>query len=140
LSPQNRRIKFACAIGHKVIGGKAAAQEGARLEPESNYDLTQLSWAAVKGDKALVKLLLDKGAKLESIDKEFGRTPMLWAAIEGQEGVVKLLLEKGAALESKDNNHGRTPLSYVAEEGHKAVVKLLLERGTKLETKDRDYD
>ena len=49
-----------------------------------------------------MKLLLEKGAELESKDTEYGRTPLSWAAGNGHEAVVKLLLEKGAELESKD--------------------------------------
>ncbi len=60
-----------------------------------------LSWAAKKGHKAVVKLLLEKGAELESKDKR-GWTPLSWAAKKGHEAVVKLLLEKGTELESKD--------------------------------------
>jgi ankyrin repeat protein len=41
----------------------------------------------------VVKLLLKKGAKVESKDK-MGMTPLDWAAGEGHEAVVKLL-EKG---------------------------------------------
>ena len=48
------------------------------------------------GHEAVVKLLLEKGAELETKDKDYGRTPLLWAAENGHEAVVKLLLEKGA--------------------------------------------
>jgi ankyrin repeat protein len=41
-----------------------------------------------------VKLLLEKGAKLETKAND-GRTPLLLAAGKGREAVVKLLLEKG---------------------------------------------
>jgi ankyrin repeat protein len=79
------------------------------------------------GTRAVVKLLLEKGAAVESKDRD-GRTPLSWAAAQnGHEAVVKLLLEKGKAeLESKDKD-GRTPLSWAAGNGHEAVVKLLLE-------------
>ena len=59
-----------------------------------------------------MKLLLEKGAELESKDDEYGQTPLSRAAGEGHEAVVKLLLEKGAELESKDDTNGRTPLSW----------------------------
>ena len=49
-----------------------------------------------------MKLLLEKGAELESKDTYYGQTPLSWAAEKGHEAVVKLLLEKGAELESKD--------------------------------------
>jgi ankyrin repeat protein len=72
----------------------------------------------------VVKLLLEKGAELESKDSEWGQTPLSWAAEKGHEAVVKLLLEKGAELDSKDKG-GQTPLSWAAQNGHEAVVKLL---------------
>jgi ankyrin repeat protein len=50
----------------------------------------------------VVKLLLDKGAKLESREDHYGQTPLIWAAKNGNDMVVKPLLEKGAKLESKD--------------------------------------
>jgi ankyrin repeat protein len=64
-----------------------------------------------------VKLLLEKGAELESKDTTYGRTPLSWAAENGHEAVVKLLLEKGAELESKDTTYGQTPLSWAAGMG-----------------------
>ncbi|KAF2191875.1 hypothetical protein K469DRAFT_344388 [Zopfia rhizophila CBS 207.26] len=99
---------------------------------------TLLSHAAGRGHEAVVKLLLEKGAALESKSNS-GRTPLSWAAQNGHEAVVvKLLLEKGAVLESKSNS-GRTPLSWAAQNGHEAVAKLLLEKGAVLESKDKDY-
>jgi ankyrin repeat protein len=81
----------------------------------------------MKGHEAVVELLLEKGADMESRDMNYGQTPLWCAAKEGHEAVVKLLLEKGADVESKDRV-GRTPLSGAARGGHKAVVKLLLEK------------
>ena len=43
-----------------------------------------------------MKLLLQKGAELETKDKFYGRTPLSYAAEKGHEAVVKLLLQKGA--------------------------------------------
>jgi hypothetical protein len=58
------------------------------------YDSTLL-WAVMNGHEAVVRLLLEKGAELESKDSE-GQTPLSWAAAKGHEAVVQLLLEKGA--------------------------------------------
>jgi len=71
-----------------------------------------------------VKLLLDKGAELETKD-DSSQTPLSWAARNGHEAIVKLLLDKGAELETKDDS-SQTPLSWAAENGHEAIVKLLL--------------
>jgi hypothetical protein len=103
---------------------------------KDSWGRTPLSWAAIRGHEAVVKLLLEKGAELESKDNGSGRTPLSWAAEKGHETVVKLLLEKGAELESKDKDEGRTPLWWAAVRGHEAVVKLLLEKGAELESKD----
>jgi ankyrin repeat protein len=84
----------------------------------------------------VVKLLLEKGAELETKSKRDGRTPLSYAAGSGHEAVVKLLLGKGVELETK-SNYGQTPLSYAAERGHEAVVKLLLKKGATLESKSK---
>jgi ankyrin repeat protein len=84
-----------------------------------------------------VKLLLDKGAELETKDTEYGQTPLLWAAEKGHEAVVKLLLDKGAELETKDTEYGQTPLSWAAWNGHEAVVRLLLDNGADISIENR---
>ncbi|KAK4210289.1 hypothetical protein QBC37DRAFT_35880 [Rhypophila decipiens] len=94
---------------------------------------------ARNGDMAVVQLLLEKNADLETKDTEYGRTPLSWAARNGHEAVVKVLLEKNADLETKDTKYGRTPLSWAAENGHEAVVKVLLEKNADLETKDTKF-
>jgi len=100
-----------------------------------SYGRTPLSWAAVFGREAVVKLLIESGAEIETKDKDWGRTPLSWAARQDREAVVKLLLDKGAEIEKKDNQ-GQTPLSWAARQGREAVVKLLLDKGAEIEKKD----
>ncbi|KAF1970588.1 ankyrin, partial [Bimuria novae-zelandiae CBS 107.79] len=74
---------------------------------DKEYDQVQLLVAAQYGHEAVVELLLNKGADLETKDKN-GQTPFLRAAEGGHKAVVELLLDKGADLETKGKN-GRTP-------------------------------
>ncbi|OBT67655.1 hypothetical protein VE03_03419 [Pseudogymnoascus sp. 23342-1-I1] len=57
--------------------------------------------ATDNGNEALVNLLLEKGADVDSKDS-YGRTPLSWATEKGNEAAVKLLLEKGATVDSTD--------------------------------------
>ena len=69
------------------------------------------------GHEAVVKLLLEKGADVESKDRCMAGRRCRGLRENGHEAVVKLLLEKGADVESKDQTYGQTPLSWAAENG-----------------------
>jgi ankyrin repeat protein len=98
---------------------------------------TDIMLASYYGHRVIVKLLLEKGAEIESKDDEYGRTPLSWAAKNGHKEIVKLLLDKGADMEAKDKD-GRTPLSLAADMECEAVVKLLLEKGADIEARNKD--
>ncbi|KAI5460980.1 hypothetical protein BGZ63DRAFT_455093 [Mariannaea sp. PMI_226] len=106
------------------------------LGRETPWYLTDLMVASHYGHDAIVKLLLDKGANIEAVDK-YKETPLSWAIENGHEAIVKLLLEKGANIEVMDN-HDRTLLYRAIENGHEAIVKLLLEKVSNVEVKHGD--
>jgi len=122
---------------HEAVRGYT--QDWHHVDLKDSYSRTPLSYAAENGHKAVVQLLLDKGANLENRDeRRYSQTPLSWAAERGHEAVVRLLLDKGANLEAKDED-GRTPLSWAAKGGHEAVVWLLLDKGANLEAKDERF-
>jgi ankyrin repeat protein len=57
-----------------------------------------LSRAAEKGDKRIVKLLLEKGA-LPDFEDRYGWTPLLRAVESGSVAVIKLLLAKKVKMD-----------------------------------------
>ncbi|KAH6714510.1 hypothetical protein BKA61DRAFT_360647, partial [Leptodontidium sp. MPI-SDFR-AT-0119] len=67
---------------------------------EYRNERSPLSYAAERGQEAVVRLLLEKGADVESKCNS-SQTPLSWAAARGEEAVVRLLLEKSADVESK---------------------------------------
>ena len=91
------------------------------------YGRTPLVWAAHKGHKEVVQLLLERGAE-PNIANSCGDTPLLKAAYRGHNDVVQLLLDEGADP-NKVNTEGATPLLWAAAHGKKDVVRLLLDRG-----------
>ena len=104
----------------------ALLRNGHDPNAKDTYDRSPLSWAADKGHELVARLLVEKGADVESKDAKDGRTPLLWAAGKGHESVVRLLLATdGVDPDSKDRKD-RTPLSKAAGKGHESVVRLLL--------------
>ncbi|KAL8303409.1 hypothetical protein RB594_008411 [Gaeumannomyces avenae] len=109
---------------------------GAANDAKSFNDQTPLLWAVKNGNKAVIKLLLDKGAAVETKDSEYLWTPLSWAAGNGHEAVAKLLIEQGANIKAKDR-YEYTPLHLAAGNGHEAVARLLIEQGADIKAKDR---
>ncbi|KAH0593451.1 hypothetical protein MHUMG1_08909 [Metarhizium humberi] len=72
------------------------------FEPSVNF--TDLMVASYYGHRAVVKLLLEKGADVEAKAYNYSWTSLSWAARYGREAVVQLLLEKGANVEARDNS------------------------------------
>jgi hypothetical protein len=76
-----------------------------RVNKKSKDGLTVLHWAAVGGNEALVRLLVERGADVKAKNK-YGWTVLDWAVWEGNEAMTRL---RGADVKAKGNN-GRTAL------------------------------
>jgi ankyrin repeat protein len=100
------------------------------------FGQTPLHYAAQNEHEAVVKVLLEKRADINTASKD-GWTPLYMASKEGHIEVVKLLLEKGADINTATNN-GWTPLFIASQNGHAEVVKLLLEKGVNIYTASKD--
>jgi len=85
--------------------------------------------ASFRGDKAMVKDLLDAGANV-NVKDEAGRTPLTEAAWNGHTETIKLLLERGADPNIKKND-GQTALSLALARGQKDAVEVLKNAKTK---------
>jgi len=87
---------------------------------------TPLMFAALYGDLAAVKMLLDAGVD-PNLRNEAGATAVMWALTDFDK--TRLLVERGADVNAKSEDR-RTPLLIAAGlPGAAPVVKLLLEKG-----------
>ncbi|KAK2800454.1 hypothetical protein FQN50_008128 [Emmonsiellopsis sp. PD_5] len=118
--------------GYTEIVELLLAMEGVPYDEIGASGRTLLSWVASSGKDAVVKLLLDKGAKADSRDLD-GRTPLSWAAEAWYHDVVRVLLEAGAEVESKDKN-GDTPLRFALRHSAEGVAKVLIAHGAAIPT------
>lgn len=105
----------------------------------SNYNVdvlidcnfTPLMYAATRGFKDVIKLLLVAGAYADHQSTN-GKTALLLAARKGHIETVKVLLDAGANIDHK-NKLGFTPLMCAAEKDHRDCVKALIAAGCKID-------
>ena len=89
---------------------------------------TPLIWAAQRGNKEVVRLLLTRDDIEPDKSNNLGQTPLSKASFLGHESVVRLLLARDDVNPNTRDNLGRTPLLLAAERGDEGVVRLLLVR------------
>lgn len=87
------------------------------VTPRGGY--TPLMFAARVGDRETTRLLLERGAEVNSVDHEHG-PPLVIAAAEGHEQLALYLLEQGADPNLPDAN-GMTALHYTMRDGLKSL-------------------
>ena len=99
-----------------------------------------LTRAVMTADYNIVKLLLDKGAKTNLINKtKTGSTPLMMASGYKSLNIAKLLLKKGADVNIQDNN-GDPAIHWSAYYGNLAFTKLMLDSGAKTDLKSIHSD
>ncbi|HEY5637461.1 MAG TPA: ankyrin repeat domain-containing protein, partial [Burkholderiales bacterium] len=80
-----------------------------------------LMMAALKGDAAIARMLVDAGAEINHP----GWAPLHYAAFSGHEATVRLLLDRGADKDAVAPN-GFSPLMLATRNGHLGAVRELL--------------
>jgi uncharacterized protein len=83
--------------------------------------------AAMRGDKAEVRALLQKKANVNAAQAD-GATAMHWAAYRGDLEMARMLIAAGADVK-KANRNGSTPLWLASTNGDAAMIGALLDAG-----------
>jgi uncharacterized protein len=112
----NRLLPMAVAV---LLG---AAGSAAALDTAS-----PIADAAMKGDNAAVKQLIDQRADVNAAQTD-GATALHWAVYRGDVATATALLKAGAAVK-QPNREGVTPLSLACQGGDVELVRLLLDAG-----------
>ncbi|XP_019364279.1 PREDICTED: ankyrin repeat and SAM domain-containing protein 6 [Gavialis gangeticus] len=121
---------------NKNRGGGEAAAAGPPVPVDSTDEAgnTGLQLAAGGGHEQLVRVLLRKGASVQSRN-HYGWSPLMQAARFGHLTVAHILLENGADLNAQ-NKLGASVLTMASRGGHVSMVKLLLESGALVDNYD----
>ena len=88
----------------------------------------ELSIAAMKGDMATVRSLLEESVDVNASQGD-GTTALHWAAHRNDVDMARLVLEAGADVAAKTRLGEMTPLFMAAKSGNAAIVELLIEAG-----------
>jgi ankyrin repeat protein len=119
----SRATPLGSARNHDVAA--ALVEAGARIDPDAVTTSTPLTQACSNADVAQVRLLLDRGARIDRADRF--RTPLEAA---NSRAVVELLLERGADARIGD------VLVHVIRRGELDLVARLLDLGADVNRPD----
>ncbi len=106
------------------VASLLAADPQTAVDPRSERNESPLMLAALRGEQALVQLLVSRGAEVN----KSGWTPLHYAATGGQLRVAAFLIGAQAEVDAGSPN-GTTPLMMAAMYGNADTVKFLLESG-----------
>ncbi|MHA2178747.1 MAG: ankyrin repeat domain-containing protein, partial [Candidatus Thorarchaeota archaeon] len=104
-----------------------ALKEGANVNVVDGRGMMPIHWAALRGHKQIVQILLENKAKVNSTNTAEW-TPIMHASFEGYAEIVKMLLDEGAEVNARTYVSG-TALMFAAGKGHIEIVRLLLDAG-----------
>jgi ankyrin repeat protein len=124
-------------IGRRLKDIKLPFRKKAKVDSVDRYGRTPLVYAVWNGHVAVIKRLLEAGARINLKDA-IGGTALSYAVCSGHNDMLTLLFKKGTKVGLEDDIRMALLLS-AAEKGHEDAVKLLLETGKiDLELKDKN--
>jgi len=132
VSPANERINLAMV--------ELLVSFGADVNAIQNDGTSVLMWAVKYASLDIVKLLIEKGAQIDPIEKSKSVNVSVIhnALLSANEEIVNLILNKATQFDFKDRS-GKTPLMIASERGLIDAVKALLNKKANLHETDDYY-
>jgi ankyrin repeat protein len=118
-----------------ALGLAAALTCGGAASLVAAPSTTPVADAAMNGDVASVKTLLEHGADVNSAQPD-GMTALHWAAINNDVKLANMLLIAGADANAATRLGGYTALDLAARDGHDDLVTTLLAHGADVKRAD----
>lgn len=116
---------------------RALLDDGADANAASGDGMTALHWAAERGHREIVELLISSSANVDAKTRIGGYTPLHLGARGGNALIVKMLLDAGADLDAVTTTTGVTPLHLAAQAIDGAdAVSVLVDRGADVHARE----
>ncbi|RJE17696.1 ankyrin repeat-containing protein, partial [Aspergillus sclerotialis] len=130
-------LHLAAFNGHTRIARRLIAEDRESIDKIDSSGFSALMWASLNRHYEVAKLLLERGAKVNSEGGQFGNA--LQAASDGgHDRIVQMLLERGADVNAQGGYYGNA-LQAASHRGHNKIVQMLLERGADANAQDGEY-
>lgn len=97
-------------------------------DPHDSYGQTPMSYAAMNGHENIVRLLLDKDAKVNGRSEDGWLQPVSLAARHGHDAIVALLVERGASFQPRTTTAATLlqTLNMIGTNGWEGMVSFFL--------------
>jgi ankyrin repeat protein len=117
---------------------KECLRDVAAIDAYSKDGFTALHFACYFGQPEAVRLLLEKGAKVDVVAKNAMQVMPLHSAASARSlASASLLLEHGAAVNARQHG-GWVPIHAAAQNGDRDMVELLLKHGAAVDIANDD--
>src|ERR1700722_5135024 len=123
----NQQLETAALLGY-VSAAQFLIAHGADVDRSA-----PIVEAAKKGNEAMVELLLNHGAAVDSRDNT-GEVALSYAGANGFMTVCRTLVAHGADVNAK-NNSGSTPLQFAVESGQLSAAEFLITNKAQIEVR-----
>ncbi len=121
---------------------KNAIKDGADVNYTTRQGYTPLYESVGTGNKEIVSILIEAGAKIDVDGDEYNGPPLVWAASKGDVDVMKLLIEKGGNIniEHKKDRSFDTPLHVASKNKKDKAIEFLVDEGADLTIENNKYN